>query len=479
MLSITRSTIVLSALLASCGRDHAPSDGAGSDRGPRNVVLFVVDTLRADRLEPYGYPRPITPNTAALAERGTLWENNRSQGPWTAPSMVSMMSGLYVTDEEQNLPGEYPTLAELVQEAGYATGAFIGNRILTTQRGFERGFDHFEFVNGDDADQLVGRFESWVAGLESDDSGRPEPFFAWLHPIDPHTPYQKRKGYGALVGPRPDQDEVERRWRREQQRVGTLSPDKGWSYDRARAFMLDENARYDSEVLAVDRALGRLIDELQRLGILDQTTIAFAADHGEMLYEYRHYPLELKARLRNEQGLERGVAGLMASGHRAWFYPELWNTPLILAGPGFPEGERRQGLSGNIDLFPTILGLLGVEFDDQRPGVDLRGGVEPDRELIFAHGFVTDAVLERGGLQLIRHDPRRFSLSPTGPREIQLLDLSGGGELRDVKRSRPRDTERLLGAVEDWSAEHQRRATLAEVTPEAEAALRELGYLED
>jgi|GEM_PF-6148303 len=99
-----------------------------------NVLLVVVDTLRADRLGCYGAERPTSPRIDAFAAAGTRYANNRSQGPWTLPSMVSLMSGLYVTQETKALPTDRPVLAELVSEAGDETAAFVGNPVAGRAR---------------------------------------------------------------------------------------------------------------------------------------------------------------------------------------------------------------------------------------------------------------------------------------------------------------------------------------------------------
>ena len=137
-------------LLAACGAEvdaqvappGAPVSAgspAATETACKNVVLVVIDTLRADRLGCYGYPRGTSPAIDALAERGTLYARNHSQGCWTIPSMVSMMSGLYVTEEESGPPKEHKTLAEVLKEAGLRTADFIGNPILARDRGIERG----------------------------------------------------------------------------------------------------------------------------------------------------------------------------------------------------------------------------------------------------------------------------------------------------------------------------------------------------
>jgi arylsulfatase A-like enzyme len=469
------------ALAACSAADPRPEP----DQRPRNVILFVVDTLRADRLGCYGYTRPTSPAIDRMAALGTLYANNRSQAPWTVPSMISMHTGLYVTDEEQVLPPTHPTLAELFEERGLLTCAFIA------KRGFERGFDHFDYIQSTRARPLVDRFLDWhrASGhrARAQDAGGEGPgFFAWLHALDPHHPYDPMPQRDVFRGPRPEQAELERRWRREEPRLAELSPElEPWDLPRAIEFIEGENNRYDGEVLAVDGAFEHLFQYLRAQDLLAETLIVFAADHGELLFEYPHYPLEVSLRAERDGGLPRGVVDLFAVGHRAWYHPELWNTPLVFCGPGFPRGQRRAGLSGNLDIFPTLVALFDLEVESGRPGLDLSGGLDPTRERIFAHGFETSAVLERDGLQLTEHLRRRFLLPDDAPVPYELFDLGPelargvAPELLDLSAERPAQRQRLAAELERWRATYARPVTIDVPGRDAQEALRELGYLDD
>ena len=123
---LTRAVLISSFVFAlSCRPADAPAKRSA------NVVLFVVDTLRADYLGCYGYPRATSDRIDALAARGTRYEDARSQGSWTIPSMLSMLSGLYVTTGEERLPPDRATLADVVRDAGIETAAFVANAVIT------------------------------------------------------------------------------------------------------------------------------------------------------------------------------------------------------------------------------------------------------------------------------------------------------------------------------------------------------------
>ncbi len=174
------------------------------DEGPRpaNVVLIVVDTLRADRLSCYGYGRATSPAIDGLAAQGLLLRANRSQSCWTLPSMISLFSGSYFAGRVASLPGDRPTLAERVRAAGYATAAFVGNKAISEDLGFDRGFEHFASAEVHQAAVLVEQLKAWHAATAAERAGRPG-FFVWIHPYDPHFPDVGRRG--GFEGPRPPQ----------------------------------------------------------------------------------------------------------------------------------------------------------------------------------------------------------------------------------------------------------------------------------
>src|SRR5690606_12312447 len=124
---------VLAVALGSCGTRPKP-----------NVVLVVIDTLRADHTTPFRYRRDTTPHLARLAERGTTFERAWAQAPWTLPSMTSMMTGRYVLANYASIPPGERTLAERMRDAGYSTAAVVANPLLFEGTGFERGFDAYQ-----------------------------------------------------------------------------------------------------------------------------------------------------------------------------------------------------------------------------------------------------------------------------------------------------------------------------------------------
>jgi len=480
----SRLALLLTVLLPSC--DSRPPDPVA-----RNVVLIVVDTLRADRLGCYGYTRDSSPNIDQLAARGTLYEEARAQGSWTLPSMLSMMTGLYVTHEEERLPSYRATIAELASAASKKTAAFIANVTLTTDRGFDRGFDHFEHVKVHHAPAVINRFIEWYEGSDGpakDGNG----FFAWLHPDDPHSPYQPWRRHDRFAdAPLPEGVSPPRLVDLLADSIDGVPVADEAMLAATEEFIQKQNNCYDGEVFAADEAIGKLMSFLRQEGILDETLVILASDHGEEMYEYPRYPERvIYAIHRLEAGETLPLSEALANGHGSHTEAVVW-TPLILAGPGIPSNTRRAGLAANLDLYPTILAAFGIDEPDEGlaegPGQSLLGGAVPKREQVFTYGHHTASVVDRRGLKLIDRRNRASNYreqywmkgNPTGLLELELFDLSAKrGELSDVAATRPQEFDFLLNSLERWRSENSREID-REVTENDLRALREMGYLGD
>ncbi len=458
------------------GRASYEADVAAGLR-PRNVILFLVDTLRADRLGTYGYERETSPFIDRMAAGGTRYANNFAQGCWTLPSMLSILSGLYVFAEEQQLPERY-TLPELLSRADVMTAAFVGNDVLVHDRGFDRGFDHFEGpVGNGNAALVVERFKAWYSNHEQE-IGERRGFFAWLHTMDPHDPYAPAERFRVFDGrPRVGEDVLRERWESRRAEAEALALDESLSFDEAVELMVRESNSYDGEVRATDLNLQKVLQFLREKGELERTLIVFCSDHGEKLFEHPHYPQEPSLKIEKHGGLLQGVGDLFARGHRSWFQDELWRTPLILHGPGAPAGRVVEGLTENLDIFPTILDAFGLERPPWIHGQSLFGGIDPERERVFGYGYETTAVREADGLKLVRHYPERFLLDPNAPPPLELLDLERDPtELKNLAEERPVERDRLAGLIDAWRSDVDREYSTT-FTKRNVDALRKLGYI--
>jgi arylsulfatase len=314
--------------------------------GRPNILLVGVDTLRADRLGPWGRRPSLTPSIDRLAEESDVWTEAFSTFNATNPSFVSIMTGLYgknhgVYDLHTRLPAAFTTLAARLAGAGYQTMAIIAARHLGDHNsGLGQGFA--EVTRADEhfaAEMGVDQTLDWVAAHCT----RPRPFFVWLHLFDPHTPHTPPDPYADGLRPAGPMG---------------LGPVRAWVPFRApgpRAFdepVLGGNRDlYDGEVAYVDRQVGRLLDGIASRGLLDDTLVALVADHGENLGEHRL--------------LYRHVGLFDTTTH----------VPLLVRWPGPPRsghaGRRYDGLVQTIDLFPTLLAAAGLPVPPQ-DGIDLR-----------------------------------------------------------------------------------------------------------
>ena len=312
---------------------------------PPNVLVIVIDSLRARNLSCYGYERNTTPAIDSLAAEGTLWANCISQSSWTLPSMTSMLTGLTVRshgagrrdDTEFMLHPEAPFLPNLARDRGYRTYGHFNVIYLDGDHGFSRGFDtfHCERETEASAGVVVDGFSDWLGSLEDG-----EKFFAVLHLFDPHMPYDPPAPFNTMFGPLADPFRT--RWLASEEGE-ILDPENRHHY----------MSLYDGEIAYTDMEVGRLLARLRREGLAENTIVVVVADHGEEFLEH----------------------GRTFHGHA--FYQEVVHVPMIISGPGVPRGVVDSSWVGLFDLSPTILGLLSSEPDPLIEGVDV---------LAYAHG---------------------------------------------------------------------------------------------
>lgn len=305
-----------------------------------DIVLISVDTLRADHMSCYGYSRNTSPNMDALAGNGVLFERCYTQSSWTLPAYGSLFTGLYPTEhragvkacaldwprqqkekkkQTETLALGIPTLAELLKEAGYATGGFYSNPFLHPNSGLDRGFDRYAYYQGN-ARAGVDLSLEWLKRNQG-------PAFLFLHLMDPHWPYAPPEPYDTAFSSTPLKN------------LRNYPPD----LKRARNNKLPKVKKkllqdlYDGEIAFTDAQIGRLVQGLKAAGRLENTLLILHSDHGEEFWEHG--------------GFEHGHA----------LYQEVLHVPLILNCPNrIPEGLRIKNTVRCLDLGPTILDLAGI-----------------------------------------------------------------------------------------------------------------------
>jgi len=440
-------------------RSERPRTRASTERP--NIVLIVMDTLRADRTSAHGYARPTTPALESLARRGTLYEQAFATSSWTWPSTASILTGLepgahgVISDPECYLADELETLPEVLQREGVTTAAFACNPLVSPTRNFDAGFETFEsspdrFLM---SPQMMPSILGW---LDAHASVR---FFLYLHLVDPHELHRSRtEDRARFAGPKPD-DLDEHALHEYAQRLladEARTPEGGWDPARVvpEAHQRWLSDAYDAAVASGDHALGEVLARLDELGLTENTLIVFTSDHGEELLEHGH--------------LQHGQS----------VHTELVHVPLVLAGPGVAVGARIAAAVSNRHLAPTLAQVGGARL--ALPGaIDLRTGTR--EEPLF---LATECGWWNGArdvsLRALRADgwSLHCRLGEDGGR---LYDLRADpGELVDLAASQP---ERVLAMRQRIEEYERAQNTLRPSSVRAGAGTRELlratGYAGD
>jgi hypothetical protein len=344
--AIRNRSILAGALLAALATVSCGEEPAGEQHPGGNVIFISIDTLRADHLGCYGYPRDTSPELDEFSRGAVLFRKAIAQAPSTVPSHASMFTARipahHGASRSRLLPisPDVTTLAEILQRAGYRTISYNGGGQVSATFGFGRGFEVYESVAKQDTfAQKVDAAIDWL------DANPGEKFFLFLHTYEPHAPYTPDPRYVDLVDAGDDGDPP---FRIDPAPLNDLDDIRG-PLDPQRVRTLVR--RYDGEIRSMDEAFGRLIDSLVAKDLYDNTTVVFTSDHGEALGEH----------------------GAVAM-HSHTLYDELLHVPLIVKLAGSrPASDVIEPQVRSIDIMPTLLELLGLESPAEVEGRSLVG----------------------------------------------------------------------------------------------------------
>jgi arylsulfatase A-like enzyme len=424
-----------------------------------NVLVILADAMRADVLGPYGYKlRNTTPNMDKIAAAGVVWDRTFSQDAWTVPCVASLFTGVdpqahktmrYQVKERvemDTLSLGHTTMAEEFKAAGYNTAAFIKSTVIDSSRGFSQGFDSFQVVPG--ADQASGRSgeqlnEAAIPWINAQ-KGADRPFFAYVHFMDPHSPYKApepwyskyKDGYtGPLTGAHLEIEALTK--------SGKPPTPADVTYI---------HALYDAEIEYYDTQLGRLVGALDAAGLGSNTIVVITGDHGEAIWE-----------------------------HGQTFHGNLWqeniHIPMIVRGPGIKAGHL-PGNTQQIDLAPTLSDLAGVPKSPLWMGTShadaMRTGKPGPGETAYSEYIDMRTIVDPAGMKLmlgdgatklfdLNKDPlEKTNLAPTHPGDVMRLSA-----LMDQRTAAGRTLS------EKFPTEQAR-----ELSPEEVQMLKDLGYVE-
>ena len=446
--SRARQALVAAVALAALACRPAPQQ-----RRP-NVIVYLVDTLRADHLGCYGGRRGTSPRIDGFAARSALFERAVAQSSWTRPAVASILTGLepHRHGAEQRLEGlaaSFDTLPEILRRAHYETAAFVSSAVITAKFGFGQGFDTFEQRVKEDIEPEQPT-SAWVNAqalrwLDQRDRGRP--FFLFLHTLDPHIPYTPAEAFRRRLAPDADP------------RAGAVENVVALRDHLRPTTARDEKELpelYDAEIAGNDAAFGRLLAELEARDLDEPLLLVFLSDHGEELFDHGGWE------------------------HGATLYQELVHVPLLLKLPrGVGAGRRIEETVRQIDVLPTVLDALSLAI----PG-DLQG-----RSLLpLLQDQARRAPAAFSSLDL---DGRRIESVVLGSRKLvhtlahdrrtvgfELYDLaSDPGERRDLSPSAPAAVRGLSWLIEQRARADGPAAPAVDLDPELERELRALGYL--
>lgn len=466
-----------------------------------NIILISIDTLRADHLSCYGYPRETTPCIDRLAREGTIFLRNFSTGVWTPPGHASMLTGLYVHEhgvyDDRKLAANIPTIATVLKSSGYQTAGFVNNSQVGELVGFNKGHDIYEEVwkgispkstverlikgvyrkvreysNLEDmgANKTCMLFKKWLRSVDLSN----RPFYAFLHFIEPHNPLKPPRGYkekfiGHKAEPGINRGKIDR-----------------ISHNPLICYLEDLNPNerevqyikdvYDGEILYTDRKIGWIIDFLKTNHCYDNTLIIITSDHGE------HF---------GEHGMWSHVASL---------YKEVLHVPLIIKFPVgtdiVKEVTRHTQL---IDIFPTIMDAAGISkvMRDNVSGISLLNddGKKQYHQYVFAEweGRIPSFILDKiNSHQYKQVDLTRLKMKMSMIQDEHykyIMKEEGEAELFDISENREQKIGDLPDAHEIQSRLHsellhnqgKRRYTPQELRYEVDDQIAEnlksLGYM--
>lgn len=429
------------------------TSGSAEARRP-NVLIYMIDTLRADHLGVYGYDRPTSPEIDAFAGDATLFRRAVAQSSWTKPAVATLLTGLNpqlhgVNDRKDKLADEAHTLAEYLWEAGYDTAAIFTNGNLS-HMGLGQGYKHYRHLREGShraihvlSDRLRDEAVHWLAQRD-----RSKPFYLYLHATDPHSPYTPPPGYLERIGARvedPDAGLIEKVKELER---GVVDP----------TVLADLVALYDAEIAFNDHQFGRLLDELRRQGLYDDTLIILLSDHGEEFFDHGWWQ------------------------HGKTLYQEQLAVPLVVRFPaGRGAGDEVEALAQHIDILPTVLDLAGVEWPEDLPGRSLvprPAGGAPIGAPVHAVSYLQ---LDNRRAESVTTEDAKLILHhyDLGPGRLLFDLVADAAEERNLYDRRPVLAGFLMSMLDAFHLAHQRRLTPeeGEFDPELTERLRALGYL--
>jgi len=434
----------------------APSCNIISKRRDPNVLLIVIDTLRADHLGCYGYEKTTSPQIDRFSKTGVQFQNVYCQMPTTGPSHAAIFTSRYprnhgVLKNGWILPNTYQTIAETLKKNYYTTSAIVSSFVLSSKFGYSQGFDNYDDEISKEgsiphsklgeehkvteeseqrADITTRKAVNWIR------KNRDDKFFLWVHYYDPHWPYEPPKSYVK--------DFLKKNMNRNEKIV----------------------ANYDGEIRFVDDEVGKLLNAVKSLELDSNTLIIIMSDHGEGL----------------------GQHGWMR--HGMFLYDEQCRIPLIMKFPNvIPENLRINNFIEAIDVAPSILDLLGLESEKGFIGKSFLPMFQGEKPFPFNPVFLERRhykagkwgdVEIRGNKFAVREKNFKYIWAPEkDTKELYKID-DDPKELYNVVKEYPNVADKLEQMIILWKKEQEAGKKILEQSIDQKSLdnLQSLGYIE-
>jgi arylsulfatase A-like enzyme len=452
-----------SAAVPSRASPSAPQPTSARVAGP-NLVLLSIDTLRADALGSYGRAENPTPNLDRLAREGVRFSSAYSTSSWTAPSIASLMTGLYPTQHgvrhgfiqkgavkgQEELPPDSPVLTELLHARGYRTFGIVANGHLEGRFGFARGFDRYECLGFRNGPLVLEHLQTWLTEIKED---REAPYFLWVHLLDPHSPYLGFPPYLERIWG----------WRLRHPDLEHVTPADEYDAKKLSGDRLEYvKMLYASEVNYADFVVGEI---LGRLGVRKAprqqsdrgTFIVALSDHGEEFSEHGRF------------------------GHGHTLFEESVHVPLIMRWPDGAFANTQVSVPVSlVDIVPTLAAALDLSDSSHTVASDgesllplaSRAAASTPRALFAELSRGRQRVMARmGDLKLIR-DPLESRST--------LFDLARDPlEKADLASTRSAETAALEARITRvLGARPAREAAVKPLDEHEVRALKAMGYVQ-
>lgn len=332
----TSTVLVLLLSLLGCEQNSRKDETPGRRQLPRvekpNIIIWLVDTLRADHLGVYGYSRDTAPRLDEFTRDAVVFDNAYAPSSWTKPSAASLLTGL--NPNRHGAVGYYGRLSgvrligDYLKPLGYQSAAFAANAWIRPLWGFSSGFDLFDqsIPTGARANRVADAVVDYL------DHRAVQPFLCYVHVLDPHEGYTPPPPYDTMWGTRLTKRAAMARY------IRNAPP----------ALVEDMIKGYDGEITFSDHHFGRVLDELKRRGLYQDSLIVFTSDHGEEFFEHGH------------------------GGHGRSLHQTLVRIPLIVKFPrNDMAGRRASARVSLLDVLPTLAAYLAIEDTEVLDGTDL------------------------------------------------------------------------------------------------------------